>query len=234
MTQRSILAGVNPTVVIKAGANVTVKGADGGLVTAESASRWGLKVEKRSEAEFARARAAIGEKVLFDLRFKKPGSEDSFEDVIEVQLGGSGEVSVPFDSRLKVYAGKNIEVQDIRGQVDAYSGFKLRMKNVYLLGNASAGGTMDLDCESMLGDKVEFKSGSDLRFYVHDLTSARIRVKDLGGFWEAKIGEGAKSVSLKCGGDVTLVTDQKVEPLPPDYVLGRIEKPADAENKDQQ
>ena len=39
MTQRSILAGANPTVVIKAGANITVKGVDGDLVIAESESR---------------------------------------------------------------------------------------------------------------------------------------------------------------------------------------------------
>lgn len=225
MTQRSILAGANPTVVIKAGANITVKGVDGDLVIAESESRWGLKVEKHSEAEFARARAAIGETVLFDLRFKKLGGQDNPEDVVEVQIGGSGEVRVPFASRLKVYAGKNIDMQGIRGQVDAYSGFKMRLKDISLLGNASAGGTMDLDCESMLGENVEFKSGSDLRFYIHDLTNAHICVKDLGGYWEGKIGSGKKSVYLKCGGDVTLVTDQNVEPMPPNYILGRIEKP---------
>jgi hypothetical protein len=183
-----------------------------------------LKVEKPSAAEFARARAAVGEVVLFDWRFKKPGAQND-EEVIEVQLGGSGEVLVPLGSDLKVYAGKDIEVQEIRGQVDAYSGFRLNMQDVYRLGNASAGGPMDLDWEPMLGEDAEFKSGSDLRFYIHDLTSAHIRVKDLGGFWEAKIGTGEKSVSLKCGGDVTLVTDQKVEPLPPNYVLGKIERP---------
>jgi hypothetical protein len=77
----------------------------------------------------------------------------------------------------------------------------------------------------MLGDKVEFKAGSDLRFHIHDLTSAHLRVKDIGGYWEARIGSGEKSVYLKSGGDVTFVTDQKVEPLPPSYILGRIEKP---------
>jgi hypothetical protein len=224
MTQRSILAGTNPTVVIRAGANVTVKGTDSDLVTANSDDRWGLKVEKRSEAEFARARAAVGEVVLFDLRFKKPPVQDTPEGVIEVQLGGSGEVLVPFSSNLKVYAGKDIDVQGIRRQVDAFSGLKLNVEEVQCIGNASAGGTMNLDCETMLGDKVEFKAGGDLRFHVRDLTSAHIRVKDLGGFWEAKIGAGEKSVSLKCGGDVTLVTDEKVEPLPPNYVLGKIER----------
>lgn len=227
MTQRSILAGTNPGVVIKAGASVTIKGVDGDRVTAESEDQWGLKIEKRSEAEFARARAAIGEVVLFDLRFKPPNfqNEGAAAEVIEVQLGGSGEVRVPFGSSLKVYAGKDIEVQGIRGRVDAFAGYRLNLQDIDYLGNASAGGTMNLDCQTMLGDKVEFKAGGDLRFHIRDLTSASIRVKDLGGFWEAKIGSGEKSVSLKCGGEVTLVSDQKVEPLPPHYVLGKIEGP---------
>jgi hypothetical protein len=134
-------------------------------------------------------------------------------------------VLVPSGSNLKVYAGKNIDVQGIRGQVDAVSGLKLNVQDVHRIGNASAGRAMNLDCKTMLGDTVEFKAGGDLRFHVRDLTSAHIRVKDLGGFWEARIGEGAKSISLKCGGDVTLVTNQKVEPLPPNYVLGKIERP---------
>jgi hypothetical protein len=224
MTQRSILAGTNPTVVVKAGASVTVKGIDGDLVTAESEDKWGLKVEKKSAAEFARARAAVGDVVLFDWRFKNPGTQTD-EEIIEVQLGGSGKVFVPFGSDLKVYAGKDIDVQSIRGRVDAFSGFKLSLQNVQRLGHASAGRSMNLDCEIMLGENVEFKAGGDLRFHIRDLTSVHIRVKDLGGFWEARIGDGAKSVSLKCGGDVTLVTDQKVEPLPPNYILGKIERP---------
>ena len=84
---------------------------------------------------------------------------------------------------------------------------------------------MNIDCQSMPGMAVIFNAGSDLRFHVSDLTSARLRVKDIGGYWEALIGAGEKSVYLKSGGDVTLVTDQKVEPQPPDYILGKIEKP---------
>jgi hypothetical protein len=137
-------------------------------------------------------------------------------------------VLVPFESNLKVYAGKNIDVRDIKGQVDAYSGLHLNLQNVRRLGNASAGGKMNLDCETMLGRNVEFKSGSDLRFHIHDLNSARIRVKDLGGYWEARIGEGEKSVYLKSGGDITFVTDQPVKAIPPNYVLGKIEKPTQA------
>lgn len=228
MTQRSILAGASPIVIIKAGISVTVRGVDSELVTANTGQKWGgLKLEKRSEAEFARARAAVGETVLFDWRFKKPGARDD-EDVIEVQFGGSGEVSVPFGAILKIYAGKDIDAQGIHGHVDAYAGFKLNLQDVASIGNASAGGTMNLDCKTTSGEKVEFNAGGDIRFYIHDLTSAQIRVRDLGGFWEARIGAGEKSVSLKSGGDVTLVTDQDVEPLPPNYIVGKIEKPASA------
>jgi hypothetical protein len=230
MTQRSILAGKNQTIIIKAGGSATVKGHDSDLVTAETKGMWGLQVDKKSAAEFARARAAIGERVLFDLRFKKPGSgeQEKNEEIIEVQLGGSGQVLVPFSSNVKIYTGINIDVQGVRGIVDAYAGFKINMQNVDCLGNASAGGSMNLDCQTMLGTNIEFKAGGDIRFHIADLISANIRVKDLGGYWEGRIGAGEKSVYLKCGGDVTLVTDQKVEPLPPNYVLGKIETPSAA------
>jgi len=228
MTQRSIIAGTNPTVIIKAGGSVTVKGHDSDHVAVESSDKWGLTVEKRSEGEIARARAVIGEHVLFNIHLKKLSFQKTNipdNDAIVVQLDGSGEVLVPIASNLKIYAGKNIDVQAVQGQVDAFSGLNLSLQNVYCLGNASAGRTMNLDCQTMIGEKVEFKAGSDLRFHVHDLISFQVQVKDIGGYWEAKIGAGEKSVSLKCGGDVTLVTDQKVEPLPPNYILGKIEKP---------
>ena len=228
MTQRSILAGKNQTIIIKAGGSVTVKGHDSDLVTAETKGMWGLQVEKHDAAEFARARAAVGERVLFDLRFKKPnfGEQEKNEEVIEVKFGGNGEVLVPFESNVKIYGGMNISVQDVKGEISGYTGLNLSFQNVYCVGQASAGGKMDLDCQTLLGNDVEFKSGWDLRFHIAGLTSAHIRVKDLGGYWEARIGGGEKSVYLKCGGDVTLVTDQMVEPLPPDYILGKIEKPS--------
>jgi hypothetical protein len=227
MTQRSIFAGTNQTIIIKAGGSVTVKGHEGERIIAEG--KGGITVERRSEAEIGRARAAIGDHVLFDLRLKLPNfkGKEGNDEVIEVQIGWSGEVRVPFESNLKVYAGKDIDVQRIKGQVDAYSGLHLNLQDVYRLGNASAGGAMNLDCDTMPGTNVEFKCGRDLRFHIHDLDNARIRVKDLGGYWEARIGEGEKSVYLKSGGDVTLVTDQTVEALPPNYILGKIEKPTE-------
>jgi hypothetical protein len=228
MTQRSILVGKNQTIVIKAGASVTVRGHDSDLLMAETKGKWGLTMEKRSETEIGRARAAIGEHVLFDWRIKIPnlGEKKAENEVIELQIGGTGEVLVPSESNLKLYAGKDIDAQGIQGQVDAYAGLNLNLQDVYRLGNASAGRAMNIDCETMLGKDVIFGAGSDLRFHVADLTSARLRVKDIGGYWEARIGSGEKSVTLKSGGDVTFVTDQKVEPLPPNYLLGRIERPA--------
>ena len=229
MTQRSIFAGTNQTIVIKAGGSVTVRGQEGERLSAETKGAGGLSVERRSESEIGRARAAIGEHVLFDWRIKVPSPRGRGNgEVIEVQIGGTGDVLVPFESDLKVYAGKDIDVQGIKGQVDAYSGLNLNLQDVYGLGNASAGGTMNIDCQTMIGKDVSFGAGRDLRFHVADLTSARLRVKDIGGYWEARIGEGEKSVYLKSGGDVAFVTDQKVEALPPNYILGKIERPAKA------
>lgn len=228
MTQRSILAEKNQTIIIKVGGSVTVKGHDSNQVMAESHDLGGLTVERRSESEIGRARAAIGERVLFDVHLKLPNFKGQSipNEVIEVQMSGSGEVFVPFESNLKVYAGKDIDVQGIRAQVDAYAGLKLNLQDVYRLGNVSAGRAMSIDCQTMIGTDVTFSAGSDLRFYIADLTSARLRVKDIGGYWEARLGDGEKSIYLKSGGDVTFVTDQKVEPLPPNYILGKIEKPS--------
>ena len=229
MTQRSILAGKNQTIVIKAGGSVTVRGQDGEWLNAESQGQGGLSVERRSESEIGRARAAIGDRVLFDVRIKLPNlKEKAEEEVIEVQMGSSGEVLVPFESNLKVYAGKDIDVEDIQGQVDAYAGLNLHLQKVHRLGNASAGRVMNIDCQTMGGKDVTFGAGSDLRFHVADLTSVRLRVKDIGGYWEARIGNGEKSVYLKSGGEVTFVTDQEVQALPPNYILGKIERPAKA------
>ena len=225
MTQRSILAGTNQTIIIKVGGSVTVKGQEGERLLAQGTG--GLSVERRAEAEIGRARAAIGDHVLFDLRIKLPNLKEkkSLEEVIEVKIGSGGEVLVPFESNIKVYAGNDIDVQGIRGQVDAYAGSNLTLQDVNRLGNASAGGTMHIDCQTITGKDVAFGAGGDLRFHIADLTSARLRVKDIAGYWEARIGGGDRSVYLKCGGDVTFVTDQDVKALPPNYILGKIEKP---------
>jgi hypothetical protein len=226
MTQRSILAGPNQTIIIKAGGSVTVNGHEGERIVAEGTGS--LTVDRRSQSEIGRARAAIGDHVLFDLRIKLPSlkEKNASDDVIEVQIGGNGNVLVPFESNLKIYGGTDIHVQGIRGQVDAYAGLHLMLRDVYRLGHASAGGSMDIDCQTMIGNDVTFSAGDDLRFHVADLTSLRLRVKDIGGYWEARIGGGEKSVYLKSGGDVSFVTNQDVEPLPPNYILGKIERPS--------
>ena len=228
MTQRSMQADPNQTIIIKVGTSVVVRGHDGDMLVAETTGRWGLGLERHSARQVARARAKVGETVLFDIKLNKPGAlpdENASDEVIEVKMGTSGEVLVPFSSNLKIYAGKDIDVQSVKGQVDAYAGLNLNLQDVYQLGNASAGRSMKIDCQSMLGSDVTYNAGRDLRFHVADLTSARLRVKDIGGYWEARIGAGEKSVYLKSGGEVTLVTDQKVEAQPPEYILGKIEKP---------
>ena len=203
------------------------------MVIADAKGKWGLSVERHSEAQIGRARAAIGDFVLFDVRLKKPSLHPEMgngedDEIIEIQIGGSGEVLVPFSSNVKIYAGKDIDAQRIKGQVSAYSGRRMDLQDIYCLKNASAGGKMVIDCQTLFGTIVEFTSGSDMRFHIADLTSVSLRVKDIGGYWEARVGNGEKSVYLKAGGEVTFVTDQKVEPLPPNYILGRIEKPAAA------
>ncbi len=75
MTQRSILVGTNQTIVIKVGGSVRVKGQEGDLLVAETKSVGGLVVERRSESEIGRARAAVGDHVLFDLRLKLTSSK---------------------------------------------------------------------------------------------------------------------------------------------------------------
>ena len=89
MTQRSIIAGLTPTVIIKAGTRVTVEGWESNQVVAQTGSRGGLKVEARSENEIGRARAAVGDRVLFDLRLKLPAAKGTESaEAIEVQIGG--------------------------------------------------------------------------------------------------------------------------------------------------
>ncbi len=154
MAQRSILAGIAPDVIIKAGGSVSVKGYESDQVLARSASRGDPQVERRSRTEIGRARAAIGDYVLFDVHLKLPGGErqTTSNEVIAVQIRGSGEVFVPLASNLKVYAGMDIDVQGIRGQVDAYSGSKLNLQDVFSVGHASAGRSMNIVCEALIGE----------------------------------------------------------------------------------
>jgi hypothetical protein len=227
MTQRTILAGMTPTVIVKSGAGVIVEGWDSDQVQADTRTRGGLKVESRSAAEIGRARAAVGDRVLFDVRLKLPGEKEQSNsgEAIEVLIGGEGTVRVPLGSRVKVYAGKGAQVSGVQGTVTIITGGDVRVRNVRSLAHVSSGGAMDLECETVAGEAVKFEAGRDLRCYVRGLANARVIVTDLGGSWEGVIGSGKVTVRLKAGGDATLVTDQKVEALPPDYLLGQIERP---------
>src|SRR5438093_13052375 len=107
MTQRSIVTGLTPTIIIRAGADIMVEGRDGDRVLAETPGRSGLKVGRRSEGEFGRLRAAVGERVLLDLRATLPKAWRKGEaDAIEVNVGGSGRVQVPLGSSVKIYTGR--------------------------------------------------------------------------------------------------------------------------------
>jgi hypothetical protein len=157
-------------------------------------------------------------KGIWGLNLKKVGDE------IVVEFGGDGKVFVPVHTDLKLFSGLGIEVKDVQGVVNGVSSASLTLTNVGCLGHASAGYRMDLDCQTMSPAETVIKAGGDIRFCVRDLTDALFKIKDLGGYWEAKIGSGAPVITLKSGGDVILVTDQKVEALPPHFILGQLEK----------
>jgi hypothetical protein len=227
-----MLAGQTPTVVVRAGGNVTVEGWESDRVQADSDSRWGLEIERRKVTAIGRerARAAVGDRVLFDITFDNPFNrskrwlKDLCGEAIEVQIG-DGQVRVPLRSNLIVYAGYNAEVQHIQGRVTATAGRDLKLHDVQVLIHAAAGGDLDIDCTALEGSEFRFSAGGDLRFYIHDLNDAKVMIKDLGTYWEAVLGNGRLNIWLKAGGDATLVTDQKVQAQPPHFMLGNIERP---------
>jgi hypothetical protein len=232
MTQRSLLAGQTPTIVVRAGGSVTVEGWESDRVQADS--RWRLEIERRQATQIGRerARAAIGDRVLFDVSFDNPFNRSNRlmkhlqGEVIEVQLYGDGRVRVPLNSELIVYAGRDGEVRYLQGRVTATSGRDLKLQEVKVLVHAAAGGDLDIDCATLEGSELRFSAGRDLRFYAHDLTDARVIIKDQGSYWEAVLGDGGTKIKLQAGSDVTLVTNQEVKAQPPYYVLGNIERPA--------
>ncbi len=229
MTQRSIQAGKTPTVIVRASMDVQVEGWDAERVLASTEHKWGLQVERHGESALGhvRARAKVGERVLFDVStdlFKRK-KQDVPDDAIQVKVGGDAVVRVPYDSTVHVYAARNVEVRDIRGSVMVYAGRDVHVRNVHTLAHVSAGRAMDLECETLAGENIKFTAGRDLRFYVRDLSDATIIVDDLGGDWVGVIGDGRRQIRLKAGGDVTVVTDQPVKGQGPDEVLGHIESP---------
>jgi hypothetical protein len=241
MTERSIQAGKSPTVIVRGGMDVRVEGWEDERVLASTQHKWGLKVERRGESAVGhvRARAKVGDRVLFDFNADliKPSyagkrkKKDVPEDAIQVQAGGDTVVRVPYGSTVKVYAGRSVDVRDIRNSVTAYAGRDVHLRGVHTTGHVSAGRAIDLDCETLAEDNAKFTAGHDVRFHVRELTDTTIRVDDIGGYWEGIIGGGQRQIRLKAGGDVTLVTDQEVRARSPNEALGRIEKPARGGNE---
>ncbi len=227
MTQRSIQTGPTPTVIIRAGTDVTVEAAAGERVLAETSGRAGLKLDRRSETEFARLRAKVGERVLLDLRADLPRRwrKDADPKAIEVEIHGSGRVQVPPGSSVKVYASGSVDLRDVGGRLSIYAGGDARLRGAGTLAHATAGRALDVECRALDGDSLKLEAGRDLRLWVRDLADARLLVSDLGGDWQGHIGAGRVTLRLKSGGDVTLVTEHEVVADGPDQVIGRIERP---------
>ena len=194
MTERSILAGKSPQIVIHAGGDVLVKGWDSERVLAESSGIWGLQIKRKN-------------------------------GVIEVQIGGSGQALVPFDSSVKVYSGKSSEIQEIRGVVSAVAGLDVRISQSNVLAQASAGKAMDIDCRVTEGPELKLTAGWHLRCWLRDVKNVKYLIDDLGGKWQTVLGDGSVVIHLKAGGDVTLVTDQPVTGLSPDGLMGKVVAP---------
>jgi hypothetical protein len=146
-------------------------------------------------------------------------------DIIEVQIGGSGQLQVPRQSSVKVYAGQSVEVRNIGGSATIYAGGHGYLRGVGTLIQAATGGALQIECERVEGHEVRCTAGRDLRCFIRGLADAKLMIDDLGGYWEAVIGNGRKRIRLKAGGDVTLVTEQNVVAQPPHYILGKIERP---------
>jgi hypothetical protein len=161
--------------------------------------------------------------VLFDIRVKNPirPKKDSEGDAIEIHIGRDGKAQVPIGSSVEVYAGRSTQIHNIQGRVTVYAGRDVQLRAIDTLAHASAGRGLDFECEAIEGSAVKFSAGRDIRCYIRSLTNVKYLIDDLGGYWEAIIGDGAVQVRLKSGGDVTLVTDQEVT----GDVLGKIERP---------
>jgi hypothetical protein len=128
---------------------------------------------------------------------------------VEITAGGSLDVKVPLASVVDVSAQHNVDIHGVRS-----------------LARATAGNDMHIDCEAVEGSDSKFEAGGDVRFYVHDLSNAKLVINDLGGQWEVSFGDERTTIQLKAGGDVTLVSNQKPDKV--SEVFGQIETPVAA------
>jgi hypothetical protein len=137
------------------------------------------------------------------------------KNAIEVQIGGNGQVLVPFDSSVVVYAGRNAEIQSIEGTISAVAGHDLNILNSNVLGLASAGGKMNIDCKTIATKEMKLTSGWHLRCQIRDLTDVRYQIDDLRGKRQVVIGDGLTRLSLKAGGDVHIIAEGEEVYHPP-------------------
>lgn len=195
MTERTIIAGSTPQVIIRAGRDVTVKGYDSDRVLAGTSGNWGLQLKRKRRA-------------------------------IEVQIGGNGQVLVPFGSSVTVYSGRNAEIQAIGGTVSAVSGLDLNIVECNILQQASAGGKMSIDCRTVAAQEMKLAAGWHLRCWIRDLKNVRYQIDDLGGKWQAIFGDGRTVLRLKAGGDVSVISEEAAAYQPEDGPYGKVERPA--------
>ncbi len=143
---------------------------------------------------------------------------------VEVQIGGSGQVLVPFASQVTVYAGKSGEIQGVQGTVSIIAGWDARFVQCNLLAQVSAGHTLEIDCRGVAGRELKFTSGWHMRCWIRELRDVTYYIDDLGGKWQATFGSGVTQIRLKAGGDVTLVSEQSPI-LGQEDLMGKIVQP---------
>lgn len=144
---------------------------------------------------------------------------------IEIQIGGNGQVLVPFGSSVTVYSGRSAEIKSIRGNVSAVSGLDLSIVDCNILQQASAGGEMSIDCKTVAPQELKLTAGWHLRCWLRELKNVRYQVDDLGGKWQAIFGDGRTVLQLKAGGDVSVISEEKATYQPEDGSYGKVKRP---------
>lgn len=123
---------------------------------------------------------------------------------IEIQLSRDGLVLVPYNSQVELYCGGSAVIEQIAGPVSAVTSHDLRLRQVQALAQASAGWSLEIDCQGVTGNDMHFTAGRDLRCRITGLEGIRYIVDDLAGRWDQTLGSGQVRVRLKAGGEVTL------------------------------
>ncbi len=147
------------------------------------------------------------------------------KSVIEVQIGGNGQVLVPFGSSVKIYAGKNGGVENVQGTIHVIAGRDACITESNVLVQATAGRELEIDCRQAEGRELTLSSGWHLRCWIRELKNVSYLIDDLGGKWQKTFGDGGTLIRLKAGGDVTLVTDAPLETALAKDPAGKIVRP---------